>query len=133
MPGLRPRTSTVAHLRAAGAMAAEAGALIASSRNAFTFTLDAIVGIVHFARIVPPICQMRLPLRFADRASWTAFSRIYSQQFAQSGKCQLNHLASGNRHGALRIDRNSYMIKFFALRCARGNRELFIFRPGRLS
>ena len=59
----------------------------------------------------------------------TAFDRVESQNFAQSGKCQLDHLTSGDRHGALWVDLHRHVMNVLPLPYSAGNRELFVFRP----
>ena len=45
----------------------------------------------------------------------TAFDRIQSQHLAQSGKRDLNHLPSGDGHGALGVDLHHHVINPLAL------------------
>ncbi len=59
----------------------------------------------------------------------TVFRRIEGQHLAQFRQGQLDHLASGDGHGTLRVDLHYHVMNALAHRHRAGHRQLFVFRP----
>ena len=59
----------------------------------------------------------------------TAFERIESQHLAQSAKGDLDHLPSGDGHGALGVDLHHHVMNALALGRGPGDCQLLVFRP----
>jgi hypothetical protein len=59
----------------------------------------------------------------------TAFGWVKGEDFAQSRQRELDHLPSGDRHGALRVDVHHHVVNATACVERTADRQLFVFRP----